>query len=55
MTAAYDLLVIGGGPGGAIAAKTASENGLKTCLVEKRSAIGTTGKMCRRYRQGSII
>src|SRR5512136_2431045 len=36
----YDVLVIGGGPGGALAAKTASEKGLSACLVEKRPAIG---------------
>lgn len=37
----YDVLVVGGGPGGAFAAKTAAENGLSVCLIEKRSAIGT--------------
>jgi digeranylgeranylglycerophospholipid reductase len=36
----YDVLVIGGGPAGAIAAKTAVEMGLSACLVEKRPAIG---------------
>jgi len=36
----YDVLVIGGGPAGAIAAKTAVEKGLSVCLVEKRPAIG---------------
>jgi len=36
----YDVLVIGGGPAGAIAAKTAVEKGLTACLVEKRPAIG---------------
>jgi digeranylgeranylglycerophospholipid reductase len=37
----YDILVIGGGPAGAIAARTAAEKGLSVCLVEKRPAIGT--------------
>ncbi|MGC9435385.1 MAG: NAD(P)/FAD-dependent oxidoreductase [Methanomicrobiales archaeon] len=37
----YDLLVIGGGPGGAFAAKTAAEAGLSVCIIEKRPAIGT--------------
>lgn len=37
----YDVLVIGGGPGGAFAAKTAAESGLSVCLIEKRPAIGT--------------
>ena len=36
----YDVLVIGGGPAGAIAAKTSVEKGLSVCLVEKRPAIG---------------
>ncbi|HOX35273.1 MAG TPA: NAD(P)/FAD-dependent oxidoreductase [Methanoregulaceae archaeon] len=36
----YDVLVIGGGPAGAVAAKTAARSGLSTCLVEKRPAIG---------------
>ena len=36
----YDLLVVGGGPAGALAARTAVENGLNVCLVEKRPAIG---------------
>jgi digeranylgeranylglycerophospholipid reductase len=37
----YDVLVIGGGPAGALAAKTAVEKGLSACIVEKRQAIGT--------------
>ncbi len=41
MKSAYDLLVIGGGPGGAMAAHRAAEMGLSVCLVEKRPAIGT--------------
>lgn len=36
----YDVLVVGGGPGGALAARTAAEKGLRVGLVEKRSAIG---------------
>ncbi|MEN6518127.1 MAG: NAD(P)/FAD-dependent oxidoreductase [Methanospirillum sp.] len=37
----YDVLVIGGGPGGAVAARTAAEAGLSACLLEKRPAIGS--------------
>jgi digeranylgeranylglycerophospholipid reductase len=40
MKSHYDILVIGGGPAGAIAARTAAKKGLSVCLVEKRSAIG---------------
>jgi digeranylgeranylglycerophospholipid reductase len=36
----YDVLVIGGGPAGALAARTAAEKGLTSCIVEKRPAIG---------------
>ncbi len=36
----YDVLVVGGGPAGALAARTAVEKGLSTLLVEKRPAIG---------------
>ena len=40
MKEAYDVLVVGGGPGGALAAKTAAEKGLSVLLIEKRPAIG---------------
>lgn len=40
MKSKYDVLVIGGGPAGAIAGKTAAEKGLSTLIVEKRPAIG---------------
>jgi len=36
----YDVLVVGGGPAGALAARTAVEKGLSALLVEKRPAIG---------------
>lgn len=41
MKDSYDILVIGGGPGGALAARTAAEKGHSVCLIEKRPAIGT--------------
>ncbi|KUL00073.1 MAG: Digeranylgeranylglycerophospholipid reductase [Methanoculleus marisnigri] len=41
MKSRYDVLVIGGGPAGALAAKTAAQAGNSVCLVEKRPAIGT--------------
>jgi digeranylgeranylglycerophospholipid reductase len=40
MKSKYDVLVIGGGPAGALAAKTAVEKGLSALIVEKRPAIG---------------
>ncbi|ADV60643.1 dihydrolipoamide dehydrogenase [Isosphaera pallida ATCC 43644] len=38
----YDLIVIGGGPGGYVAAIRAAQLGLKVACVEKRSTLGGT-------------
>jgi len=38
----YDLVVIGGGPGGYVAAIRAAQLGLKVACVEKRAALGGT-------------
>ena len=40
--AAYDLVVIGGGPGGYVAAIKAAQLGLKVACVDKRGALGGT-------------
>ena len=42
MSDAYDLVVIGGGPGGYVAAIRAAQLGLKTAVVEKRGKLGGT-------------
>jgi dihydrolipoamide dehydrogenase len=39
---AYDLVVIGGGPGGYVAAIRAAQLGLRTACVDKRAALGGT-------------
>ena len=39
---AFDLIVIGGGPGGYVAAIRASQLGLKTALIDKRETLGGT-------------
>jgi len=38
----FDLVVIGGGPGGYVAAIRAAQLGMKTAVVEKRGALGGT-------------
>ncbi|MEI6417738.1 MAG: dihydrolipoyl dehydrogenase [Sphingomonadales bacterium] len=38
----YDVVVIGGGPGGYVAAIRAAQNGLKVACVEKRATLGGT-------------
>ena len=42
MAESYDLIVIGGGPGGYVAAIRAAQLGLKTACVEKRGTLGGT-------------
>jgi dihydrolipoamide dehydrogenase len=42
MRMAYDLVVIGSGPGGYVAAIKAAQLGLKTAVVEKRATFGGT-------------
>lgn len=41
MKSAYDVIVIGGGPAGAMAARTTAQAGLATLLLEKRQEIGS--------------
>jgi len=38
----FDVVIIGGGPGGYVAAIRTSQNGLTTALVEKRARAGGT-------------
>ena len=42
MADSYDLVVIGGGPGGYVAAIRAAQLGMKVACVDKRSALGGT-------------
>ncbi|MCK5574377.1 MAG: FAD-dependent oxidoreductase, partial [Sphingomonadales bacterium] len=38
----YDVVIIGGGPGGYVAAIRAAQHGLKVACVEKRATLGGT-------------
>src|ERR1700760_4860987 len=40
VSAAFDLVVVGAGPGGLAAAATAAESGLRVCLVDDNPAAG---------------
>ncbi len=42
----YDLVIVGAGPGGLMAARTAARDGLKVLLVERRKQIGTVRRYC---------
>lgn len=42
MTQAFDVVIIGGGPGGYVAAIKAAQLGLKTACIEKRENLGGT-------------
>lgn len=40
MKSEYDVIVVGGGPAGSLAARTAAQHGLDVLLIEKRQEIG---------------
>ena len=42
----YDLVIVGAGPAGAMAAKTAAENGLKVALLERKKEISQIRRSC---------
>ena len=41
MEKSYDVVVVGAGPGGSMAAKRAAENGVSVLLLERDPSIGT--------------
>ena len=45
-TSTYDLAVVGAGPAGLMAAKTAAEQGLNVVLLEKRPQISEITRAC---------
>ena len=42
----YDVIVVGGGPAGLMAAKTAAEDGLKVVLIERKKNITDINRAC---------
>jgi flavin-dependent dehydrogenase len=46
MNKSFDLIVIGAGPTGLMAAKVAGENGLRVVLIEKKPAIPEMQRAC---------
>ncbi len=42
----YDLIVIGGGPGGLMAARTAARDGLKVLLLERKKVLTEVNRAC---------
>jgi len=51
----YDLIVIGGGPGGLSAAWTAARDGLKVLLLERRKEITAVRRLCGQFTNINMI
>jgi flavin-dependent dehydrogenase len=51
----YDLIVVGGGPAGLMAAKTAAEDGLKVLLIERKKNITEINRPCGQFTNISMI
>ncbi len=46
MSLHYDLIVVGAGPAGLMAAKTAGEHGLKVALIDRKNTISDINRAC---------
>lgn len=51
----YDVIVVGGGPAGLMAAKTAAEDGLKVALIERKRDPTEIKRLCGQFTNVSMI
>lgn len=55
MGKSYDIIVVGAGPAGLMAAKTAAEAGLKVLLLERKKKITQILRLCGQFTNVSLI
>jgi len=51
----YDVIVVGGGPAGLMAARTAAEDGLKVLLIERKKEVTEVKRLCGQLTNISFI